>query len=113
MNNIYIYIFECQVLLNFLGRGMSLLDSLVDGRIHTQLLPEVVGVEDQSITCAPDICESEDGSSTVLEIEAGVGVQNALTSRNHDISVNAEAGFAVCQFIGNVSSPLLHAFDMT
>ena len=89
-----------QVLLNFLGRGMSLLDSVVSGRIHTQLLPEVVGVEDQSIHCAPDVCESSDGSASVLEIEAGVEVQDALTSRNHAISVNEHAGFAVCQFIG-------------
>lgn len=88
-----------QVLLNFLGRGMTLLDSLVNGRIHTQLLPEVVGVEDQNITCAPNICESEDGSESVLEIEAGVDVQVALTSRNHDISVREQQGFAVCQFI--------------
>lgn len=79
---------------------MSLLDSLVNGRIHTQLLPEVVGVEDQSITCAPNICESEDGTESVLEIEAGVEVQEALSSRNHDISVSEHQGFAVCQFIG-------------
>jgi hypothetical protein len=29
-------------------------------------------------------------------------VQDALTSRNHDISVNEHSGFAVCQFIGTV-----------
>lgn len=79
---------------------MTLLDSLVNGRIHTQLLPEVVGVEDQNIECAPHICESADGSSSVLEIEAGQDVQDALTSRHHEISVREEQGFAVCQFIG-------------
>ena len=93
--------------MNFLGRGMTLLDSLVNGRIHTQLLPEVVGVEDQSITCAPDVCESEDDSESILEIEAGVDVQTALTSRNHEISVDENSGFAVCQFVGRKDAAIL------
>ena len=81
---------------------MSLLDSVINGRIHTQLLPNVVGVEDQTIVCAPDICESASGEETILEFEAGLEVQDALTSRNHEISVNEHTGFSICQFIGKV-----------
>ena len=89
-------------MLNFLGRGMTLLDALVNGRIHTQLLPETVGVEDQEIHCAPEVCITSDGSSSVLLIAAGEDVQDALTSRNHMITVNKNSGFAVAQFIGIV-----------
>lgn len=88
-----------QVILNFIGKGMSILDAVVNGRIHTQLLPEVVGVEDQTVSCAPDVCQSSDGSPTYHKIEAGDDVQSALTSRNHKISVNEGTGFAVSQFI--------------
>lgn len=70
------------------------------GRIHTQLLPEVVGVEDQEIHCDPDVCALAGTSDGMLTISAGVVVQDALTSRNHEISVNKKAGFAVSQFIG-------------
>ena len=80
---------------------MSILDAVVNGRIHTQLLPEVVGVEDQTVSCAPDVCQSSDGSPTYHTIEAGDDVQSALTSRNHKISVKEGTGFAVSQFIGN------------
>mmetsp|Transcript_14617 Transcript_14617/g.22041 ORF Transcript_14617/g.22041 Transcript_14617/m.22041 type:complete len:677 (-) Transcript_14617:115-2145(-) len=96
-----------QVLLNYLCRGMSLLDAVIHPRIHSQLLPEYVYLEDMTLDC--DYCKSQsDGTAVTLESYSDQQLVDALTSRGHNITIPTGSNFGVCQFI-DVEYELLKA----
>jgi gamma-glutamyltranspeptidase len=75
-----------QIILNCLGLGLGLLDSFKAPRIHSQLLPDLVQVENQTF-------------SSGLHVAGSAAMQLALTSRGHAISTVPD-GVGVAQFIG-------------
>jgi len=80
-----------QIILNCLGLGMGLLDSFKAPRIHSQLLPDLVQVENQ--TCASG-----------LGLAGPTAMRFALTSRGHAISMVPD-DMGVAQFIGETRHP--------
>lgn len=74
-----------QVILNYLGKGMRLLDAVVAPRIHSQLLPPTVYIEDQPLL---------DGGRITATQEMAL----ALSSRGHNLTYES-GSMAVTQFI--------------
>ena len=74
-----------QVILNFIGRGKSLLESFQEPRIHSQLFPQEVELEHQHLISG-------------LSIIAGSNIKKMLLSRNHNISESPQS-MGVTQFI--------------
>lgn len=81
-----------QVILNTLGFGMDPLSALTAPRLHSQLLPDQVQVEDSILTVL--------GTHPVTpRINAPDSVYQALTSRGHHNVTRYTGGMACTQFI--------------
>lgn len=74
-----------QVLLNVLARGMGLAGAMRAPRLHSQLLPDTVYVEDQQLACG-------------LAIRAPPSASAALRSRGHN-TTDCAGSMGVAQFI--------------
>jgi len=74
-----------QVILNYLGRGMDVLQAVVQPRIHSQLLPTTVDVEAQSLVGGK-------------KITASIDVLRALLSTHHNATY-FDGAMGVAQFI--------------
>lgn len=74
------------MLLNYLGRGMDILSSTVHPRVHSQLLPDKVDVEDRTLVSGKKIRISD------------VAI-NALKSRGHHNVTLLNDSMGVTQFI--------------
>lgn len=83
-----------QVLLNVIARGMSLLDALLAPRMHSQLLPDELYLEDYALTC-PDC-----GLNHSISVHSLPLMQQSLQSRGHSVKVETNVGFSACQFAG-------------
>lgn len=92
-----------QVILNTLGFGMDPLSALTAPRVHSQLLPDEVQVEDSSLTVLGTY-------PAPITISAGDEVYRALTSRGH-LNVSRHTGGMACtQFITiDRDTGLMHA----
>lgn len=93
-----------QVLLNFLGKGMSLLDAVIEPRIHSQLLPETVYLEDVTLDCEDCLTLDQNGDPIPgmykqLSSSSNSLLVNALKSRGHHLTLDT-GSFGVCQIIG-------------
>lgn len=93
-----------QVLLNFLGQGMSLLDSVISSRVHSQLFPQKVYLEDVTLDCTNCLALDSNGkpiSGQYQKIQSTTNtlLVNALKKRGHNITADTGANFGVCQFI--------------
>jgi gamma-glutamyltranspeptidase len=108
-----------QVLLNFLGKGMSLLDAVIEPRIHSQLFPQTVYLEDVTLDCVDCLTLDENGDPIPgkykqLSSATNTVLVNALKSRGHNLTVDTGANFGVCQFIGqSLSLPPLPLSSLT
>lgn len=92
-------------MLNFLGQGMSLLDSVIASRVHSQLFPQKVYLEDVTLDCKNCLALDTDGNpipGQYQKIQSTTNslLVNALKSRGHNIANDTGANFGVCQFIG-------------
>jgi gamma-glutamyltranspeptidase/glutathione hydrolase/leukotriene-C4 hydrolase len=74
-----------QVILNFIGLGMDLLSAVTEPRIHTQLFPQYVDVEDHYLVSG-------------LKIQASSLVYKSLLNRYHNIT-HHNGSMGVSQFI--------------
>ena len=92
-----------QVILNTLGFGMDPLSALTAPRLHTQLLPDMVEVEDS-------ILEVLGTQPTPITITADASVYEALNSRGHRNVTRYTGGMACTQFITiDRDTGLIHA----
>lgn len=105
-----------QVLLNFLAKGMSLLDAVIEPRIHSQLFPQTVYLEDVTLDCADCLTLDQNGDPIPgryqqISSASNSVIVNALKSRGHNITVDTGANFGVCQFIGKIVIISLSVFS--
>ena len=80
-----------QVLLNLLGKGMGLAEAVRAPRLHSQLLPDTVFVEDQTLVQSA-------GGPAGLRIQAGDDVFEALRARGHN-TTDCTGSMGVAQFV--------------
>lgn len=86
---------------------MSLLDAVIEPRIHSQLFPQTVYVEDVTLDCADCLTLDTNGDpipGRYQQISSASNsiLLNALESRGHNITIDTGANFGVCQFIGKL-----------
>jgi gamma-glutamyltranspeptidase len=105
-----------QVLLNFLGKGMSLSAAVLEPRIHSQLFPQTVFLEDVTLDCLDCLTLDQNGDPIPgryqhISSATNTVLVNALKSRGHNLTIDTGANFGVCQFIGQSPCPALSPSD--
>ena len=92
-----------QVILNTIGLGLDPLSALIAPRVHSQLLPDKVDLEDQPLP----VLASPSASPSIRTAEA---VYASLRSRGHHNVSHCDTGMGVAQFITvDRDSGTLHA----
>lgn len=84
---------------------MSLLDSVIESRVHSQLFPQKVYLEDVTLDCSNCLMLDSNGNPIPgryqqIQSTKNTLLVNALKSRGHNITDDIGANFGVCQFIG-------------
>ncbi len=85
-----------QILLNVLVQGMSLIQAITHPRLHSQLLPDEVYLEDFALFC------SECGNGNVITESSIPYMMSSLIDRGHNVIVQKNVGFSACQFVGTL-----------
>ena len=83
---------------------MSLLDSVIESRVHSQLFPQKVYLEDVTLFCSHCLTLDSDGNpipGRYQQIQSTTNslLVNALKSRGHNLTADT-GNFGVCQIIG-------------
>jgi hypothetical protein len=83
---------------------MSLLDAVIEPRVHSQLLPDTVYLEEVTLDCVDCLTLDQDGDPIPgryqqLTSSSNSLLVNALKSRGHDLTFDS-GSFGVCQIIG-------------
>lgn len=92
------------MILNYLVRGMDMIEAMIEPRIHSQLLPDVVYLEDDPLECF--YCDDR-----VIEDISDEELTEALETRGHILTYTENSKLGVCQFAGRVN--MLFTFQMT
>lgn len=82
-----------QVILNVIGRGMDLLTAVVSPRVHSQLLPDIVYAEDQSLLFGGKLTIADDVISLLRNRgQHNVTLYDEAMGVSQFISVNPDTG---------------------
>jgi gamma-glutamyltranspeptidase len=84
-----------KVILNYLVRGMDIIEAMIEPRIHSQLLPDLVYLEDDPLECF--YC-----ADRVIEDISDTELTDALESRGHVLTYTENSKLGVCQFAGRI-----------